>query len=158
LREAGDYRLFEVIPPMWVCDLETLRLAVNEGAVRRYGYCARSSWPSPSGTSGRPRRPPTHLVAAGGRKLFGRDSRHRLKDDPDRRRHHLPLELTGGAKLVLAIDVTERRRPRSLRWLQQAVGRPTTPCSTRPRYDRHVTRLREALSLRAEQVIRLPGS
>ena len=38
--EASYRRLFEVNPhPMWVYDLETLRfLAVNDAAVRRYGY------------------------------------------------------------------------------------------------------------------------
>jgi two-component system cell cycle sensor histidine kinase/response regulator CckA len=128
--EAGYRRLFEVNPhPMWVYDLETLRfLAVNEAAVRRYGY-SRDEFLA---LTIRDIRPPEDVpallssVAAGGPGLFRPGLwRHRLKDgaliDVDITSH--PLEFDGRrAKLVLAFDVTESRRTEeALRWLQQAV-------------------------------------
>jgi two-component system cell cycle sensor histidine kinase/response regulator CckA len=128
--EASYRRLFEVNPhPMWVYDLETLRfLAVNDAAVRRYGY-SREEFLA---LTIRDIRPPEDVpalltsVAAGGPGLFRPGLfRHRLKDgtliDVDITSH--TLEFDGRrAKLVLAIDVTERRRTEeALRWLQQAV-------------------------------------
>ena len=119
LRESEErYRqLFEANPhPMWVYDTETLQFrAVNEAATARYGYTAMSSCgcrfsicflPTPptnfrrvcvpSGTRRRPRCGNTN-----GRTAAVRDvqcTSHALRDG-DR-----PV------RLVLAIDVTERKR------------------------------------------------
>jgi two-component system, cell cycle sensor histidine kinase and response regulator CckA len=128
--EASYRRLFEVNPhPMWVYDLETLRfLAVNESAVRRYGY-SRDEFLALTIQEIRPPEDVPALlsfVAGSGPGLEQAGLwRHRLKDGSliDVEITHHPLEFDGQrSRLVLAFDVTERRRTEeALRWLQQAV-------------------------------------
>jgi PAS domain S-box-containing protein len=128
--ETSYRRLFEVNPhPMWVYDIETLRfLAVNDAAVRRYGYSHEAFL----GLTIRDIRPPEDVpallrnVAGVGQGLDQAGLwRHRLKDgsliDVEITSH--TLEFDGRrAELVLAIDVTERRRTEeAVRWLRQAV-------------------------------------
>ena len=111
-------QLFEANPhPMWVYDMETLHfLAVNDAAIRHYGY----SRPEFLGKTLRDIRPPEDLPA------FEKDLasvttgfnaagmwRHRKKDGLI-----IEVEITSHttefdghqAKMVLAMDVTERRR------------------------------------------------
>jgi two-component system, cell cycle sensor histidine kinase and response regulator CckA len=128
--ESSYRRLFEVNPhPMWVYDAETLAfLTVNDAAVRRYGY-SREEFLA---LSIRDIRPPEDVpallsfVAGSGPGLEQAGLwRHRLKDGSliDVEITHHPLEFAGRrSRLVLAFDVTERRRTEeALRWLQQAV-------------------------------------
>jgi PAS domain S-box-containing protein len=128
--EASYRRLFEVNPhPMWVYDLETLRfLVVNDAAVRRYGY-SREEFLALTIRDIRPPEDVPALLGSVARTGPGLEQaglwRHRPKDgsliDVEITSH--TLEFDGRrAKLVLAIDVTERRRTEeTLRWLQQAV-------------------------------------
>jgi len=128
--ERAYRRLFEVNPhPMWLYDLETLRfLAVNDAAVSRYGF-SREEFLSLSIRDIRPPEDVPALLANVAAVTGGLDRaglwRHRLKDgsliDVDITSH--TLEIDGRqAELVLAIDVTERRRTEAtLRWLQRAV-------------------------------------
>ena len=130
MEDRAYRRLFEVNPhPMWVYDLETLRfLVVNDAAIRRYGY-SREEFLA---ITLRDIRPPEDVPAllekvAGVGQGLDRAGlwRHRLKDgsliDVEITSH--ALEFDGRrAELVLAIDVTERRRTEeAVRWLQQAV-------------------------------------
>ena len=129
--EDGAYRrLFEVNPhPMWVYDLETLGfLVVNDAAVRRYGYSHEEFL----ALTIRDIRPPEDVpallrnVAGVGQGLDQAGLwRHRLKDgsliDVEITSHALEFGARR-AELVLAIDVTERRRTEeTVRWLQQAM-------------------------------------
>lgn len=113
LRESEErYRqLFDYNPyPMWVYDAETLRfLAVNEAAVRQYGYSRdeflamtlRGVALDPSDE----RRPP-----ADGK--YGTLYRHRLKSGDERLVEVAanPIEFDGhAAHLVLSVDVTDRK-------------------------------------------------
>ena len=119
-RSEERYRLlFEANPlPMWVYDAETLRfLAVNEAAVRHYGYTS-AEFLSMTITDIRPKEDVEALLADM-RQQGGPGSptpstwRHRLKDGS-----LIDVEITAGkvvfegrsAALVLAHDVTERRR------------------------------------------------
>lgn len=116
-RESSYRQLFEANPhPMWVYDLETLRfLAVNEAAVRKYGYTRREFL----GMTLADIRPPEdvdRLRANVARVGSGLDEaglwRHRTKGGPD-----LDVEIVShtlewegrAAELVLAHDVTARR-------------------------------------------------
>lgn len=115
----GQYRiLFESHPePMWVCDLETLSfLAVNEAAVRHYGYSLEEFLSMTIQDIRPPEEVPVLLDALSKRnselKAFG-TFRHRKKDGTV-----IEVEITANgityngrrADLVLAIDVTERRK------------------------------------------------
>ncbi|HEX5782600.1 MAG TPA: PAS domain S-box protein, partial [Solirubrobacteraceae bacterium] len=120
------YRLlFEVNPlPMWVYDAETLRfLAVNEAAVRHYGY-ARHEFLAMTITDIRPREDVEKLLAdlqsrGGPGSPVPGTWRHRKKDGTV-----IDVEITAGkvtyegraAALVLSHDVTERLR------LEERVG------------------------------------
>ena len=109
--------LFEANPlPMWVYDAETLEfLAVNEAAVRKYGY-ARAEFLSMRITDIRPREDVDALLAdlrqrGGPGSTAPGTWRHRRKDGS-----LIDVEITAGkvrfegrpAALVLAQDVTER--------------------------------------------------
>jgi two-component system cell cycle sensor histidine kinase/response regulator CckA len=111
--------LFEANPlPMWVYDAETLRfLAVNEAAVRKYGY-TRAGFLSMKITEIRPPEDVDALLAdlrqrGGPGSTVPGTWRHRRKDGS-----LIDVEITAGrvqfegrpAALVLAHDVTERRR------------------------------------------------
>jgi PAS domain S-box-containing protein len=114
------YRLlFEANPlPMWVYDAKTLRfLAVNEAAVRHYGY-SRAEFLSMDITDIRPREDVDALLAdltrrGGPGSPSAATWRHRKKDGS-----LIDVEITAGkvefegrpAALVLAHDVTERLR------------------------------------------------
>jgi PAS domain S-box-containing protein len=119
LQESEErYRyLFDSNPHvMWVYDLQTLRfLAVNEAAVRTYGY-SRDEF---LGMTIREIRPPEDVprLLQTVRELAGASAtsnwRHRKKDgtllDVEIRSH--PFEFGGrAARLVLVLDVTERKR------------------------------------------------
>jgi len=115
--EARYRSLFEKSPlPMWVSDLATEAfLAVNEAAVRQYGYTREelasmtlADLASPPDTS-ELRDGSDHPVATEGRPL----SRHRRKDGSlvwVEMNHH-DVEFEGkAARLVVTNDVTERLR------------------------------------------------
>jgi PAS domain S-box-containing protein len=120
LRESGErYRtLFEANPhPMWVFDVETQGfLAVNDAAVAHYGY-SREEFLSLKSVDIRPAEDvPMFLDFIGKAPPGHRDAgtwRHRRKDgriiDVEVASHELSF---GGrrARLVLAHDVTERKR------------------------------------------------
>ncbi|OGA46705.1 MAG: hypothetical protein A3F74_21070 [Betaproteobacteria bacterium RIFCSPLOWO2_12_FULL_62_58] len=115
--------LFEINPhPMYVHDLETLRfLAVNEAAVAQYGYShqeffgmtVKDIWPPEdvAVSMERLKSLPAGLVS-------GRFRRHRKKDGT-----FIEVEITSNTlefmghhtRIVLAIDVTERRRAEAAR-------------------------------------------
>jgi len=120
LRESeARYRLlFESNPfPMWVYDLETLSfLAVNEAVVRRYGYTSEE-FLSMTIKDIRPVEDvPALLESVSKVSLEATDSsewRHRKKDGTiiEVEITSYPLSFTGRrAKLVLANDITERKR------------------------------------------------
>src|SRR5205807_544408 len=115
----GPYRmLFEAYPqPMWVYDRETLAiLAVNQAAVDRYGY-GREEFLT---LTIKDLRPPEDVpaleeqVAGLGRGIKAPDHwRHRAKSgdvfEVEITSH--PIEFEGReARIVLALDITERRR------------------------------------------------
>jgi two-component system CheB/CheR fusion protein len=115
-----SYRLlFEHNPhPMWVYDLDTLRfLAVNDAAIHHYGY-SREDFLSMSITDIRPAEDiPALLETIARSPGKGLDTsgvwRHRKKDGRliyvDIVSHPLPFHGRRG-KLVLATDITERKR------------------------------------------------
>ncbi len=129
--ETRYRNLFESIPlPMWVFDLETLKfLAVNEAAVRHYGY-TRTEFATmtladirPAGEPGSQRE--SVPDAADEKQTW----RHRRKDGSTIRveikAHDLTFE-SRPARLALVTDVTERQRlEEQLRQAQkmEAVGR-----------------------------------
>ena len=111
--------LFEANPhPMWVYDTETLRfLAVNDAAVQRYGY-ARDEFLAMTVTDIRPpedvpalladdRRPGRRAADPRGvaAPVEGRHAPRRRGDRP-----HCPAFDGRPARLVLALDVTDRLR------------------------------------------------
>jgi PAS domain S-box-containing protein len=115
---TNAYRvLFEQHPhPMWVYDLETLRfLAVNEAAVRRYGY-DRDEFLAMTIADIRPPEDVPDLLANVARVTEGVDAagvwRHQTRDG-----RVLFVEITShalrfgdhAAELVLAVDVTTRQ-------------------------------------------------
>jgi PAS domain S-box-containing protein len=116
--EAAELRyrlLFEKSPqPMWVHDLQTLAfLAVNEAAVRQYGY-SRKEFLRMTIVDLRPTEDISMPVAQEGRGLErARTQRHRKKSG-----RLIDVEITSHAfdwagqpaQLVLATDVTERKR------------------------------------------------
>ena len=120
LQESEErYRLlFESNPhPMWVYDLETLAfLAVNAAAVLQYGY-SRSEFLSMTIKDIRPKEDVTNLLEKVSRTAEGIDAagtwKHQKKNgmviDAEITTHTLTFD-TRHAKLVMAIDVTERRR------------------------------------------------
>jgi two-component system, cell cycle sensor histidine kinase and response regulator CckA len=117
-RSEERYRLlFEQNPlPMWVYDIETLAfLAVNEAAVRRYGF-AREEFLAMTIADIRPPEDIPDMLAnirAAPGSPIPRTWRHRRKDGSD-----IDVEITAGrivfegrdASLVLANDVSERKR------------------------------------------------
>ncbi|HKI86823.1 MAG TPA: response regulator [Thermoanaerobaculia bacterium] len=117
--EARYRSLFESIPrPMWVYDLETLGfLAVNEAAVEHYGY-SRQEFERMSLRDLRPAEDVEALerdVVAGANAGMTLDQlwRHRKKDGTiiDVEINSQRLDFLGRpARLVLAEDVTEKRR------------------------------------------------
>jgi two-component system cell cycle sensor histidine kinase/response regulator CckA len=129
--ETRYRRLFESIPlPMWVFDLETLKfLAVNEAAVRHYGY-TRSEFATmtladiqPAGEARSPRDSVPESVDE------KQTWRHRRKDGSaitvEIQGHDLTFQ-SRRARLALVSDVTERQRlEEQLRQAQkmEAVGR-----------------------------------
>ena len=119
-RSEQRYRmLFEASPmPMWVYDAETLAfLAVNDAAIRHYGYSREEFLAMRSRTSARPRTSrrcsPTSRPAAGRARRAPKTWRHLRKDGS-----LIDVEITAGritfegrrAALVLAHDVSERKR------------------------------------------------
>ena len=123
LRES-EYRyrtLFDGNPlPMWVYDFETLHfLAVNDAAVRHYGY-TREEFLAMRITQIRPEED-IPLVEQAIRDIkertFPRLFRHRKKDGSVFYADVTSFEFTEGgrrARLVIAVDVTERRRAETL--------------------------------------------
>jgi PAS domain S-box-containing protein len=120
LRDSeGRYRLlFESNPfPMWVYDLETLSfLAVNEAAVRRYGYSGEE-FLSMTIKDIRPSEDVPALLDKVTNAFSGLDEagawRHRKKDGSviDVEITSYPLTFAGRrAEIVLASDITERKR------------------------------------------------
>jgi hypothetical protein len=135
--EAGSFRLlFDANPlPMWVYDRETLRfLAVNEAAVRRYGY-TREEFAEMTIVHIRPASEVARLVERWHDRSFRRDSssqgqwKHRTKDgrELDVEIFADEISLDGfAAMLVVAHDVTERNKLEAqLRQSQkmEAIGR-----------------------------------
>jgi two-component system cell cycle sensor histidine kinase/response regulator CckA len=129
--ETRYRNLFESIPlPMWVFDLETLKfLAVNEAAVRHYGY-TRGEFATMTLADIRPadeaHSPRDSVPETADEKQA---SRHRRKDGSaitvEIKAHDLTFE-NRRARLALVSDVTERRRLEDqLRQAQkmEAVGR-----------------------------------
>ncbi len=120
LREGQErYRqLFDSHPhPMWVYDIETLRfLAVNDAAVRYYGY-SRAEFLTMTISDIRPSEDVAQLVEAVGRSrgrtVAGHVWRHLKKDggvlDVEISSHDLVFD-GRAARLVLAVDVTQRRQ------------------------------------------------
>jgi diguanylate cyclase (GGDEF)-like protein/PAS domain S-box-containing protein len=119
LRESEHrYRtLFEGNPlPMWVYDRETLRfIAVNEAAVRRYGF-SKDEFLKLTIADIRPPEevPRMHETLAA---LHDRDSnrifRHRRKDGTNFDAEITSFEFVSGgrrSRLVIAVDVTERKQ------------------------------------------------
>ncbi len=119
--DAGEQRyrlLFERHPlPMWVYDVETLDfLAVNDAAVRHYGY-TREEFLAMAITDIRPAEEVQPLLAdieqQGHGSAIPRTWRHRTKDGTP-----IEVEITASrvefegrdAALILAHDVSERRR------------------------------------------------
>ncbi|HEU4700431.1 MAG TPA: ATP-binding protein [Gemmatimonadales bacterium] len=145
--DAAEQRyrlLFENNPqPMWVFDVETLQfLAVNDAAVRHYGY-ARDEFLSLSVMDLRPPDDVAARLHPPERPVSGREqvavTQHQKKDggivDVEIASHELPLG-TGRARLVQVTDITERTRTKAalhqseeqLRQVQKldAVGRLAT--------------------------------
>jgi len=123
LRESEHrYRtLFDGNPlPMWVYDFETLQfLAVNDAAVRHYGY-AKEEFLAMRITEIRPPED-IPLVEAAIRdvreRTFPRLFRHRKKDGTVFYADVTSFEFVSAgrrARLVIAVDVTERRRAETL--------------------------------------------
>ncbi|MGA9527478.1 MAG: PAS domain S-box protein [Terriglobales bacterium] len=115
----AQYRLFfESNPlPMWVFDLKTLRfLAVNEAAIRHYGY-SREEFLAMSVLDIRPEEERQRLQERLSRPLRGREGaevwKHRKKDgsiiDVEVTAHDLNFR-GAEVELVLANDITARRQ------------------------------------------------
>ena len=136
LRDSEQrYRaLFKSNPhPMWVYDLDTLEfLTVNDAAVAHYGY-TREEFIGMTVTQIRPEEDVSPLVEAIGRNL----ERH----SPEMRRHTnksgqvIWVETSGHsltyagrrARMVLALDITERRRAKqALEHLNETLERRVT--------------------------------
>ncbi|MDQ3817984.1 MAG: response regulator [Acidobacteriota bacterium] len=119
LRDSAEhYRLlFESNPfPMWVFDSETLSfLDVNEAAIEHYGYSREEFLRMTIKDLYPPESPPTPAEAVTGISFVGA-SKHRKKDGGviEVEITDSPLRFTGRpARLVLAHDVTERKRVES---------------------------------------------
>jgi PAS domain S-box len=123
-RRQGEARyrmLFDYNPnPMWVFDLDTLMfLAVNEAAIRKYGY-TRGEFLAMSIGKIRPRGDVPRLLNSVARVSAGPDEssgwRHLTKDgkviEVEISAHTLKFE-THHAQLVVVFDVTERNRAQS---------------------------------------------
>jgi PAS domain S-box-containing protein len=120
LRQSSQrYRsLFDTSPlPMWVYDLESLAfLEINEAAVREYGY-SREEFLARGITDIRPQEDVPAVVESLSQVQALRAERqawrHRRKDGRvfDVEITSAPIEWLGrSARLVMAVDVTERRR------------------------------------------------
>lgn len=133
LRESEtQYRVFfEDNPhPMWVYDLDTLAfLAVNDAAIRHYGY-TRSEFLGLTIKDIRPPEDVPHLIEDVCRARLGNSRRgiwrHRKKDgtliEVEIAAHTLSLP-GERAQLILALDVTERRRAEAeLRETQERIA------------------------------------
>jgi PAS domain S-box-containing protein len=118
------YRLlFESNPhPMWVYDVDTLKfLAVNDAAVQAYGY-SRQEFLAMTIRDIRPADEVTKLEQNISRTMRGLSRstqwKHRRKDgtifDVEISSHDLPEE-QGHSRLVLALDITDRKRAESAR-------------------------------------------
>ena len=116
--EAQYRLLFESNPmPMWVFDRNSLRfLAVNEAAIRHYGY-SRDEFLAMTIADIRPQEDIPKLMEAVARRVFGLSEtelhRHRKKDGTvilvEITSH--PITLGGrDAELILSNDVTEQRK------------------------------------------------
>jgi diguanylate cyclase (GGDEF)-like protein/PAS domain S-box-containing protein len=123
LRESEErYRqLFEANPlPMWVYDRDTLRfIEVNQAAERHYGYSRREFQAMTIGDI----RPPDELprmretLESLGPRSEGHIFRHRKKDGSVFEAEVTSFEFDSGARrarLVIAVDVTERRQAERL--------------------------------------------
>ncbi|GEM_PF-583738 len=120
-KEAGYRLLFQSNPlPMWVYEIETLRfLAVNEAAIRRYGY-SREEFLAMTIADIRPADELSRLLENVARVGEGMDEaglwRHRRKDgaliDVEITAHALGFE-GRRAEMVVAVDVTEQLRAES---------------------------------------------
>jgi PAS domain S-box-containing protein len=132
--EASYRLLFESNPEaMWVFDAETLRfLAVNDAAIRRYGY-SRDEFLAMSVQDIRPPADRAKFLELRGRNPHGpleyTELRHRRKDGTILAVEVSADSITFGdrpARLILAKDVTERKRlEEQLRQSQkmEAIGR-----------------------------------
>ena len=118
---AAPYRLlFEANPqPMWVFDVETLAfLAVNDAAVRHYGY-SRDEFLDMSIMDIRPAEDPPGIAGRPPDRAAPRGVA--LHPAPAEGRHHVDMELVSHeleldgrrARLVLATDISERTRTRA---------------------------------------------
>ena len=121
-KSEAEYRLlFESNPhPMWVYDLETLRfVAVNDAAVRRYGY-SRGEFLTMTIKEIRPPEDVPRLdeyLSSEASQSLATEWRHRKKDSTI-----INVEITSNqldfagrrAELVLANDVTERKQAEKL--------------------------------------------
>ena len=118
------YRLlFQSNPhPMWVYDVSTLRfLAVNDAAVQAYGY-TREEFHAMTIRDIRPAEEVSRLESDIARKWRGLSRstqwKHRRKDgivfDVEISSHDLPEE-QGRSRLVLALDITDRKRAEEAR-------------------------------------------
>ena len=118
------YRLlFESNPhPMWVYDVDSLKfLAVNDAAVQAYGY-AREEFLAMTIREIRPADEVSRLELDIARKKRGlsrsAEWKHRRKDgtvfDVEISSHDLP-EAQGHSRLVLALDITDRKRAEQAR-------------------------------------------
>ncbi|MCK6583739.1 MAG: GAF domain-containing protein [Anaerolineales bacterium] len=118
-RSEEHYRmLFKANPhPMWVYDAESLQfLAVNEAAISHYGYSHEEFL----GMTIKDIRPDedvsklvNHIENLGGRDQFSSEWLHRKKDGTlihVEITSHRILWLERKARLVLALDITERKR------------------------------------------------
>jgi PAS domain S-box-containing protein len=128
LSEENYRQLFEANPhPMWVYDLETLRfLAVNDAAVHHYGYSRREFL----GMTLKDIRPPEDVPsllasvqhAAEGLEVAG-EWRHKKKDgtliDAEVTSHSLTFA-ERNARVVLAVDITQRKRAEAAVRLSEA--------------------------------------
>jgi len=116
--EAYYRSLFEAVPlPVWLYDRETLAiLAVNDAAVRRYGY-QREEFLAMTVDALRPHEdiPRLHeeILTSAGQEFHQNDWRHRIKDGSiiDVEVHARSMMFQGRrARLVVVHDITEQKK------------------------------------------------